>query len=273
MNEIQIFNYNSSEVRTIQKDGEPWFVLKDVCEVFGETNYRRVSGRLEDDEKGVSQIATPGGLQNMTVINEAGLYSALFMMQPEKARGVSDEYIAERQAQLKAFKRWVTHEVLPAIRKTGMYLSPKIDSAMLYRVAEELEQKEKEVIALTAENERQRQVIQDYEPKMQYLDTILASRGTMATTQIAADYDLTARQLNKILHDAGIQHNVNGQWILYRKHMGMGYTKSETIPITRSDGRPDTKIFTRWTQKGRLLIHDILTSNGIQANMDKDLSA
>ncbi len=121
-NEIQIFrNEQFGQIRMLDKDGEPWFVLKDVCEAFGESNYRRVSGRLDDDEKGVSQIATPGGKQNMTIINESGLYSALFAMQPEKARGVDDEYIESRQKQLKAFKRWVTSEVLPSIRKHGQY--------------------------------------------------------------------------------------------------------------------------------------------------------
>ena len=121
MNELQIFHYNDNEVRTVQIDGEPWWVLKDVCEVFGETNYRRVSGRLDEDEKGVSQINTPGGIQNMTIINESGLYSVLFVMQPEKARGVSDEYIEQRKEQLRTFRRWVTSEVLPSIRKTGGY--------------------------------------------------------------------------------------------------------------------------------------------------------
>lgn len=124
--QIQIFkNDQFGQIRTLTKDGEPWFVLKDVCESFGETNYRRVSARLDDDEKGVSQIATPGGKQNMTIINESGLYSALFAMQPEKARGVDDEYIETRQKQLKAFKHWVTAEVLPSIRKTGGYVSPQ----------------------------------------------------------------------------------------------------------------------------------------------------
>lgn len=121
MNGLQIFTYQSSEVRTIMKYGEPWFVLKDVCSLFGEENYRRVSARLDDDEKGVSQIDTPGGKQGMTIVNEPGLYHALFAMQPEKARGVSDEYIENRQNQLKVFKRWVTHDVLPSIRKTGAY--------------------------------------------------------------------------------------------------------------------------------------------------------
>ena len=108
-------------MRTVTKDGEPWFVLKDVCTSFGETNYRRVSARLDEDEKGVSQIDTPGGNQSMTIVNESGLYAALFAMQPEKARGVTEEYVEKRQQQLKSFKRWITHEAIPSIRKTGSY--------------------------------------------------------------------------------------------------------------------------------------------------------
>ena len=84
---IKIFNNAEfGEIRAALIDNEPWFVLKDVCVAFGETNYRRVAARLDDEEKGVSQINTPGGTQSMTVVNEAGLYSALFAMQPEKAR-------------------------------------------------------------------------------------------------------------------------------------------------------------------------------------------
>lgn len=85
MNEIQVFESEKfGQIRSVIIDEEPWFVLKDVCNAFGETNYRRVSSRLADDEKGVSQINTPGGMQNMTVINESGIYTALFVMQPEK---------------------------------------------------------------------------------------------------------------------------------------------------------------------------------------------
>ena len=128
---------------------------------------------------------------------------------------------------------------------------------------------EEEKLALRAENEQQRQAIAEFEPVRQYVDTILSSPGTMATTQIAADYDMSAKRLNKILHEEGLQHCVNGQWILYRQHMGKGYTKSETIPIVRSDGRPDTRLITKWTQKGRLLIHEILGRRDILAVMDR----
>lgn len=122
---------------------------------------------------------------------------------------------------------------------------------------------------LEAENAIQRQAIADFQPIKQYVDTILSSTRTMTTTQIAADYDMTARRLNQILHEEGIQHKVNGQWILYKKHMGKGYTKSKTISITRSDGQSDTVLNTEWGQKGRMLIHEILTRRGIMAAMDK----
>lgn len=118
-------------------------------------------------------------------------------------------------------------------------------------------------MALESENEKQRQMIADFEPIKRYVDTILESTSTMATTQIAADYDLSARQLNKILKEAGIQHCVNGQWILCKKYMGKGYTKSETFWFTHSDGSPDSKTSTRWTQRGRRAIHEVLASQGI----------
>lgn len=113
------------------------------------------------------------------------------------------------------------------------------------------------------------QKVAEYEPKAQYVDNILKSQGVLAAAQIAADYGLSAYRLNKILHEEHIQYKVGDQWILYREHMNLGYTKSETIHFERSDGRPGTKMLTKWTQKGRLLIHNILETRGIMANMDR----
>lgn len=116
--------------------------------------------------------------------------------------------------------------------------------------------------ALIAQQEQQ---IAEFQPVRDYVDEILSSTSTLTTTQVAADYDLSARALNQILHEAKIQRNVNGQWILYKSEMGKGYTKSETFTFTRNDGRLDSKIQTKWTQKGRLRIHEILTAKGIGA--------
>ena len=173
------------------------------------------------------------------------------------------------------FESWIFDEVVPSVMEHGAYMTPDTiekvlsDPDTIIRLATDLKAEREKRFELEATVEAQRQAIADFAPVRQYLDTILSSTGTLTTTQIAADYDLTANRLNKILHQEGVQRYVNGQWILYRQHMGKGYTQSETIPITRSDGRPDTVMHTRWTQKGRLMIHEILTKRGIMAAMDK----
>lgn len=127
------------------------------------------------------------------------------------------------------------------------------------------EQKEKE--RLLEQNSIQQQQIGELKPKADYVDEILKSPGTMTITQIAADYGLSAQKLNKLLHQDRLQRRVGKQWVLYTEHMNKGYTKSHTIEIVRSDGRPDTQPQTRWTQKGRLKIHEIMTDFGYEAEV------
>ncbi|OMD69151.1 Rha family transcriptional regulator [Paenibacillus odorifer] len=114
------------------------------------------------------------------------------------------------------------------------------------------------------------QQISEIEPKLTYLDKILTSKGTITITQIAKDYGLSGTALNKILHEERIQYKVNKQWVLYTKYTNKGFTQSETIDITRSNGEPDVTMNTRWTQKGRLFIHEILTRRGILPFMDRE---
>lgn len=122
---------------------------------------------------------------------------------------------------------------------------------------------------LKLENSMQKQMIAEFQPVKEYVDTILSSTDTVTVTQIAADYGLSAKALNKILFEEGLIHNVNKQWILYKKHMNRGYTKSETIDVKRADGSIKVVMNTKWTQKGRLKIHEILTAIGIVAEMDR----
>ena len=117
MNELQIFTYNGNKVRTIQKDGEPWWVLKDVCEILDLGNSRMVFDRLDEDEKGVNQIDTLGGKQNMQIVNESGLYNVILRSDKPEA---------------KPFRKWVTSEVLPSIRRHGAYMTPEtLEQAIL----------------------------------------------------------------------------------------------------------------------------------------------
>ena len=127
----------------------------------------------------------------------------------------------------------------------------------------------KQIDTLRLENTVQRQVISEFKPIKEYVDTILSSEDTVTITQIAADYGLSAKALNKILNEQGLIRKVGGQWVLYSNHMQKGYTKSETIDVTRSDGSIKVVMNTKWTQKGRLKIHELLTAIGVLANMDK----
>lgn len=130
----------------------------------------------------------------------------------------------------------------------------------------------KKIDTLRLENTVQRQVISEFKPIKEYVDTILSSEDTVTITQIAADYGLSAKALNKILNEQCLIRRVGGQWVLYSSHMQKGYTKSETIDVTRSDGSIKVVMNTKWTQKGRLKIHEILTSLGLKANMDKTVA-
>lgn len=253
MNELMLFNNPEfGNIRSTEQDGEPWFVGKDVAEALGYKNTNDALLRhVDPEDKRGSRFTTPSGEQTVTIINESGLYSLV---------------LSSKLPTAKKFKRWVTSEVIPAIRKNGYYSLPKDYLSALRALVDAEEQR----MALLGENQRQAQVIAEFEPIKQYVDTILESQDALATSQIAADYGMSAQQLNKILRDEGIQHKVNGQWLLYKKHMNMGYTKSKTIQFTHSDGRNDTKLHTQWTQKGRLMIHGILEKRGVVAMMDRN---
>lgn len=114
------------------------------------------------------------------------------------------------------------------------------------------------------------QQVKEYQPKVSYLDRILQSKDTVTVTQIAKDYGLSGPSLNQILHEEKVQYKLSGQWLLYQKHQDQGYTKSQTIDVLHNSGDRSVKMNTRWTQKGRMFIHDILTKRGIVPYMDRE---
>lgn len=126
-----------------------------------------------------------------------------------------------------------------------------------------IELAEQKVKQLEAENAGQKTIIAQMQKGNDYLNTILQSKGTLATTQVAADYGMSAIAFNKKLNEMHIQRKVNGQWILYSEFMGKGYVHSRTISFYHSDGRPDTRLCTEWTQRGRLFLYDALKEVGI----------
>ncbi|HHX0061430.1 TPA: phage antirepressor [Staphylococcus aureus] len=252
MQALQTFNFEELPVRTLTVNEEPYFVGKDVADILGYKNGSRdINAHVDAEDKLTYQISTAGQRRNQTIINESGLYSLIFSSKLESA---------------KRFKRWVTSDVLPAIRKHGIYATDNVieqtlkDPDYIITVLTEYKKEKEQNLLLQQE-------IGELKPKADYVDEILKSTGTLATTQIAADYGISAQKLNKLLHEARLQRKVNKQWVLYSEHMGKSYTESDTIAIVRSDGREDTVLQTRWTQKGRLKIHEIMTEFGYEANV------
>lgn len=147
-------------------------------------------------------------------------------------------------------------------------MQPKLPTyaEALRQLADSIEENEK----LKVENGQQRQLIGEMKPKVEYVDTILKSKYTVTVTQIAKDYGMSAQELNKILNEEKIQYCQRGQWLLYARYQDKGYTKSNTVTYKHGDGSVGSKLNTRWTQKGRLFINDILRKNGIVALMDRE---
>lgn len=182
------------------------------------------------------------------------------------------------------FQDLVCDEILPSIRKNGGYIvssendsDEEIIARALIIAQKTIEKKNKEIkklesvnTHLQAENETQKQVIEELKPAKEYLDVILASPDVLAISQIAADYGMSGIELNRILNKQGLIRKINGQWLLYKEHMNKGYTESNTHTYMTFLGIERTAITTYWTQKGRLKIHEILTNLGIKANMDKE---
>lgn len=165
MNELQIFNYNGNEVRTIQKDGEPWWVLKDVGTVLGLTNHKMVVERLEEDEVNQIDLADRlGRPQNTYIINESGLYNVILRSDKPEA---------------KPFRKWVTSEVLPSIRKHGAYMTPETLEAaimnpdMMIQICTALKEEQDKNKLLQATNSSLAVDNQIMKPKADYFDELV----------------------------------------------------------------------------------------------------
>ena len=252
MSNLQIFkNKEFGEIRVIEYEGYPWFVAKDVCNILEIKNTTDAIKRLDEDE--VTRFNL-GGLSGETnIVNEYGLYSLI---------------LGSRKPEAKQFKRWITHEVIPSIRKHGAYMTPqKIEEVLLnpdtiIQLATQL----KEEQALV---QKQRQIIGELKPKADYTDLILKNKGLVTITQIAKDYGMSGQAMNRILHRLKVQYKQSGQWLLYKDHQAKGYTHSETVEITRKDGTLDVKMNTKWTQKGRLFLYELLKENGVLPTIER----
>lgn len=251
MTKIQVFEYQSNKVRTVDMDGAPWFVLKDVCEVLGLGNSRMVSDRLDEDEKGVSKIDTLGGVQNVTIINESGLYNVILRSDKPEA---------------KPFRKWVTGEVLPSIRKHGAYMTPqKIEEVLLNPDT---------IISLAQQLKEEKAKTAKLAPAAEYARNFLLASGGRLVSSIAKDYGMSAQRFNQILNALDIQYRKGGQWMLYQKYTGKGYTETRVNLIPHNDGRTYQHPETLWTARGCAFLSKQLAKAGIfptkQSEADKE---
>ena len=228
----QIFkNAEFGQIRTCMVDGETYFVGKDVASALGYTNTNQaLIKHIDEEDKQTSRFEMGGQKYSMTVINESGLYSLILSSKLESA---------------KRFKRWVTSEVLPAIRQNGRY---------------ELQQQNR---ALESRNALLEEINREQRPLTDYARNILSSTQTVTITQIAQDYGFSAVRFNELLMRLRIQHKVGGQWILYAPYLNRGYVQSFSSYFVKPDGEVQVKLHTRWTQGGRLFLYGELKKAGV----------
>ena len=253
-NELQVFkNSEFGEIRTVtEDDGKVLFCGKDIAAALG---YSRPHEAIKDHCKGAvkRRTLTAGGEQELSFIPEGDVY-----------RLVCNSKLPSAEK----FERWVFDEVLPSIRKHGGYLTPqKVEEVLLnpdtiIRLATDLKAEREKNNKLAVQNARQEQIINELKPKADYTDDILRSRKLITITQIAKDYGMSGETMNALLHELGIQYKQSDQWLLYAKYQSHGYTHSYTFNIVHSDGRPDVKMNTKWTQKGRLFLYNKLREHG-----------
>lgn len=257
--EMQVFNNTEfGSVRTININGEPMFVGKDVAEILGYSNPRdALAKRVDDEDKGVAKCDTLGGFQDLTVINESGLYSLILSSKLPKA---------------KKFKHWVTSEVLPAIRKHGIYAVDEVlnNPDMLISALQELKAEREKRKMLEETAAVQRQQITEIQPKASYYDVVLNCKDLVAISTISKDYGWSATKMNNYLHSKGVQYKQGEIWLLYQKYAAQGFTSTKVHSYNGNDGEIHTRPHTYWTQKGRLFIYGLLKADGIMPLIEQE---
>lgn len=255
--DLQIFeNPEFGTIRTVEIDGEIYFVGKDVSTALGYAKPENAIATHVDAEDKTSTLiqGTDSNYKSMAVvINESGLYSLIFSSKLPTA---------------KEFKRWVTSEVLPKIRKYGVYANKDVAEEFLKnpkqaaKIFMELANERKEKARLSEVNAVLTQQVAELTPKASYYDLILNCRDLVSISKIAKDYGKSATEMNKILHELGVQYKQGKLWLLYQKYAPLGWTSTKTHNYLDVDGESHSKMHTYWTQKGRLGLYDLLKTNG-----------
>ena len=241
MKNITIFKNNEfGEVRTLEQDGKTLFCGSDVAKALG---YAIPSKAVNTHCKGVSKMEVPtnGGTQQMLFIPEGDLYRLI---------------VNSKLPSAEKFERWVFDEVIPTVRKHGLYAKDELLSNpdLFISALEELKAERERTKRLELENAKTKQIIGELKPKASYYDLILQNKSLLPISQIAKDYGMSGKAFNKLLHELGVQFKQGNTWLLYQGYADQGYTQSRTFAIDAERSR----MHTYWTQKGRLFLYDLL---------------
>ena len=255
MNELQNFNFEGSEVRTILIEGKPYFLGNDVATAIGYSNPQKaLRDHVKPKYKLTERIVLSGQKREVILISEPGIY---------QLAGQSKLPSAE------PFQDWVYEEVLPTIQHHGAYMTSEViektisDPDFIIGLATQL--KEERTGRLIAE-----QQVQELQPKADYYDSILANKGLVAIGTIAKNYGMSSAAFNKLLHRLGVQYKQSKTWLLYSKYQSNGYTHTVPVPFKHTDGRKDISPQTKWTQKGHIFIYELLKKNGILPMIEQE---
>ncbi len=253
-NEIIFFKHEEfGEIRTLNIGGEPWFVGKDIAVALGYSAPRNaIQAHVDNEDKTTALIQCTGSeyKSNAVIINESGLYSLI---------------LSSKLTSAKKFKRWVTSEVLPSLRKHGAYFTAET----LHKTMSDPRELAKLLTTLADEQEKRRKLEEEnafLSVKANYYDRILQSKNSVPVTQIAKDYGMTAIAFNKMLHDYGIQYSIRNSWVLYAEYANLGYTQSKTYQI----GDDKAIMHTCWTQAGRIFLYNFLAERGITPMCERE---
>ena len=256
-NQIQVFNNPQfGDIRTAGSADNPMFCLSDVCKALGLTA-KIVNQRLSKEVVSKYPLETAGGTQQALFVNEDGLY---------------DVILDSRKPEARQFRKWVTSEVLPSIRKTGGYIAttqddtPELIMARALRVAQDTINRHKQQLDQANERiEQQEQEIKHSAPKVEYYDKTLQSVNTMTTTQVAKSIGMETHTLTAKLKEAGVIFKQSGMWMLHSPFSKWRLHATRTSSYTRSDGTTGTSQYTVWTERGRRFIV-ALSENGFNTN-------
>lgn len=257
MKELKKFdNEEFGQIRTIiDENKEPWFVGKDVAEILEYSNTpKAIRDHVDNEDKLTERIVLSGQNREAVIINESGLYSLIFSSKMDKA---------------KEFKRWVTSEVLPSIRRDGGYIVANENDTEEDILAKAMLIAEKRIEKLKFESKKKDQIIGELKPKADYVDKILQNKSLIKVSSIAKDYGMSAYQMNRLLHELKIQYKQGDQWLLYANIQDKGYTSSETHVYPKKDGTTDVRLLTKWTQKGRIFLYEELKRNGYLPTIER----